>query len=140
MNTENALKLADFLDSLPEKSEVGAFTFDLGIWYQVYEADDNLVIVGQAMCGTVGCIAGAAYYLNEPKLDDELTDQFAQKWLDLTDGEARELFTPNDEYLTDLGYEYHEITHHVAAHVLRDYAEHGHLDWDRALCSYQGAP
>ena len=56
MNTENMLKLANFLDSLslarPSNEAAPPFIFDLGVWWTNPNPEYS--------CGTIGCIAGAA--------------------------------------------------------------------------------
>ena len=132
MNTENILKLADFLDSLPNSDST--FTFNLGIWWDKPNSDSE--------CGTVGCIAGAVQALrfdaaSTPTNSDVINR--AQRWLGLSVHEANELFTPDSERLDYEGYDYSDITPHIAAHVLRDSVLHNDINWQRALKSYNKA-
>lgn len=90
MNVENMLKLADFLDNLPEKK------FDMRQWFAERVEDKGLGGLRKRIdhfnvgneCGTTACIAGWAATLAVPDLKDR-SQRFsiegeARRWLGLT--------------------------------------------------------
>lgn len=123
MKKENMLKLADFLDNLPE------FRFDIGYW--IAEYDENLDdycnghIIDLEDCNTAGCIAGwACALMNDNSYEvefDHYTEEYeyqsvedeAAYFLGLESYEARRLFIPNEnsvwaKYAEDYGIVFHD--------------------------------
>ena len=100
--------------------------FDMGSWLS---DDDNNVSIAESIqdCGTVACIAGFATLLADPKLLSGEANlearNIAQDWLELTDDEAFDLFSP-----TNIG-DYYEITAAEAADVIANLITTGEVVW-----------
>jgi hypothetical protein len=128
MNIDNILRLAGYLDALHEAAPA---RFNMNQWYAEHP------------CGTIGCIAGHAMVLLDPRgaqWDWRPTE--AARHLGIVDesayfygGElASKLFAPNEEELIiDCGLDYHRVRANHAAKVLRHLAATGEVDWSVAF-------
>lgn len=127
MNVANIRRLARRLRSPSAEGH-----FDLTNWL---EPADDTVPLGQAIhtCGTVACIAGFAAVMAEPTLKDRHLDgldysERGQKFLGLTDSQARALFIPDAEKV-----DYDAVTRFIAADVLDHLADTGEVIWQREV-------
>lgn len=89
MNIDNAKKLVGQLERLPDEK------FWMSSWIAHPEEFAQVDVQREASCGTVGCIGGWAFMLNDggerPESSRKIT-KFAQEFLGLTPGGAGALF------------------------------------------------
>lgn len=123
MNIANINRLADYLDAL---NEAAPGRFNMNQWYAEHP------------CGTVGCIAGHAMVLLDPKgaiWGWKPSHAAAHLGLDIAsspkhDDIAEELFAPDEVDLKEAcGHDYRSIRANHAAKVLRHLAATGKVDW-----------
>lgn len=118
MNIENIHRLADYLDTL---NEVAPARFNMNQWYAEHP------------CGTIGCIAGHAMVLLDPRGAQWNWKPYnAAEHLGLVCNQLErsvELFTPDEDILRECGLDYRGVRANHAAKVLRHLAATGKVDW-----------
>lgn len=131
MNRERLLRVADAI----QKHEIEWLGFNMQTFRGVGDPDRS-----EHNCETVACIGGWAEVLRRREAGEPLTAETftsrdwsirdkAQDWLELTDGEAEELFA-----LGSSDFDYVEyMTPEQAVTVLRHAAKTGEIDWSVAL-------
>ena len=137
MNTERILRLANFIESLPDER------LDMCFWAKDEDGDENLEQSPATVlhnCGTAACIGGwtealfnpgRSTFLGTQGLWDEspaavVPTDSAGDLLGLTVAQAHDLFMPP---MTEPRLSWSDITPTIAADTLRRLAETGRVEW-----------
>lgn len=117
-NVENILRVADYLDDLPDPSAFSMFFFQ---WPSM----------GEAMhpCGTPSCIAGYACHVHGIVRHGYDTMEAAQMLFGLSEENARLLFLPEEDRDGRNFVNRFNINNTQAAQLLRHLATTGLVDW-----------
>lgn len=120
VNVENILKVAEYLDDLPDPSQ---FSMNYYQWFNCSILAQN----GHA-CGAPACIAGYACYVHNREAFFEEAHSNACELFGLSFGDGNELFTPTD-HNGRARLRHYEINNKQAAQLLRHLATTGSVDW-----------
>jgi deoxyribodipyrimidine photolyase-like uncharacterized protein len=125
MHVEKILKLADFLETVPDER------FNMNYFFRGTDHDYRYIIENGGSCGTAACVAGWASIRFKEEALSLLTptlglETAVKQILDLTWGEVDRLFYGGEarRYLWTL-------TRKQAISVLRHFARTGTVDWKR---------